>query len=102
MKRVLFKVLVKSEDQYRNNHSIQIEFNYNNNDTPIIRAIGPSYYGISCPLFYDIVSTDFNSKLIEINRSTTDHNELEIKHIAYGHAKHADNISIEILKIYED
>ena len=102
MKRVLFKVLVKSEDQSRNNRSILIEVNYNNDDTPKIRAIGPSYYKISCPLFYDIVSTDSHSKLLEIDRSPIDQNELEIRHFAYGHAEYADDIIIEIVKIDED
>lgn len=102
MKRVLLKALVKSEDRRRNNRSILIEINYNNDDTPKIRAIGPSYYSISCPLFYDIVSSDSHSKLLEINRSRTNHDELEIRHFAYGHAEYADDISIEIVKIYED
>lgn len=101
MKRVLFKVLVKSEDQTRNNRSIIIEVNYDNDDNPKIRAIGPSYFKISCPLFYDIVSTNSHSKLVEIKRDSNK-NELEIRRFTFGHGEHADNISIEILEIYKD
>ena len=102
MKKVLFKITIKSKVDSRDNSEVLLETSYENNDSAYIEAVGPSYYRIHAPKEYRIISPEDISKLITIDRSSNKIDEIVIMRIGYGRADNVDRIKIEVIKITEE
>ena len=102
MKKVLFKISIRSRVDSRDNGEVLLEADYEKNDSAYIEAVGPSYYRVHVPGSYRIVSPDDISKLITIDRSSNNSEELVVMRIGYGRADNVDRIKIEVIKISEN
>jgi uncharacterized protein YxjI len=102
MKKVLFKITIKSRDDFRDGKEVLLEVHYESDDSAYIEAVGPSYYRIHAPKEYLIISPEKVSKLVAIDRSTNKVDELVIMRIGYGRADNIDRIKVEVIKITEE
>ena len=102
MKKVLFKISIKSRVDSRDGSEVFLEADYKKDESAYIEAVGPSYYRIHVPNAYRIASPDNSSKLVTIDRSTNKCDELVVMRIGYGRADNVDRIRVEVVEISED
>lgn len=100
MKKVTFKILIKSKVDKRNNQEVLLQVDYEKIDSAYIEALGPSYYRIHAPKTFRIISPENHKELVDIEK-TRKHNELTVMRIGFGRSDNMDNIKIEVVDITE-
>lgn len=100
MKKVTFKILIKSKVDKRNNQEVLLQVDYEKIDSAYIEALGPSYYRIHVPKTFRIISPENHKELVDIEK-TRKHNELTVMRIGFGRSDNMDNIKIEVVDITE-
>ena len=99
MKKVVFKISIKSSIKSRNDRYVLLEVEYDTKDSTYIRSVGISHYHIHAPNSYRIISPENSSKLVAIDRSSNNQGEVVI--IGFGNKYNRDIVQIEVLSITE-
>jgi len=100
MRKVTFKISIKSGVKTRKDRSVLLEAEYDVNDSAYIKAIATSYYKLHVPNGYRIISPKDSSELVKIDEAANNYGEIGI--IGFGHGYNMDDILIEVVSIKED